>query len=128
MSVFLCLCDAGLQSQQQQASQQTNGIAPLVHSAVLTDRRHILTKDAEGMVELWDIATGAVEERYGKVPSLPVLHHYLLASHSESCNVTLDGLTDWHVKLLSQWPEVEQMVLLTLLCSWLTHVNKLTPI
>jgi len=34
---------------------------------VLTDRRHILTKDAEGNVELWDTATAAVKERFGQV-------------------------------------------------------------
>ena len=61
------LVSAALQAQQRQASQQTRGIPPLVQSAVLTDRRHILTKDAEGQVELWDIATGAVQEQYGKV-------------------------------------------------------------
>ena len=64
------MCGTGLQPQQQQASQQTSGIAPLVQSAVLTDRRHVLTKDADGNVELWDIATGAVEESFGKVPTL----------------------------------------------------------
>ena len=58
---------AGLQPQQRQASCQTSGIPPLVHSAVLTDRRHVLTKDAEGNVQLWDIATGAVEQHFGKV-------------------------------------------------------------
>lgn len=63
----MCWLCAGLQAQQQKASQQTSGIPPLVQSAVLTDRRHILTKDAEGNVELWDIATGAVEQRFGKV-------------------------------------------------------------
>ena len=58
---------AGLQPQQQQASCQTSGIPPLVHSAVLTDRRHILSKDAEGNVDLWDIATGAVQQHFGQV-------------------------------------------------------------
>ena len=58
---------AALQPQQQQATAQTSGIAPLVQSAVLTDRRHILTKDAEGNVDLWDVTTGAVEERFGQV-------------------------------------------------------------
>ena len=42
-------------------------MAPLVQSAVLTDRRHILTKDAGGNVELWDVATGAAEQHFGKV-------------------------------------------------------------
>lgn len=62
-----CLPGAALQPQQQQATAQTSGIAPLVQSAVLTDRRHVLTKDAEGNVDLWDVTTGAVEERFGQV-------------------------------------------------------------
>ncbi len=63
----MCSGDAALQAQQQHATAQTRGIAPLVQSAVLTDRRHILTKDAEGNVELWDTATAAVKERFGQV-------------------------------------------------------------
>ena len=65
----MCAGFAALQAQQQHATAQTRGIAPLVQSAVLTDRRHILTKDAEGNVELWDTATAAVKERFGQVPS-----------------------------------------------------------
>lgn len=57
----------GAQVQQQHPTHQTSGIPPLVQSAVLTDRRHLLTKDAQGNVELWDITTGAVAERFGKV-------------------------------------------------------------
>ncbi|KAL3143253.1 hypothetical protein ABBQ38_002103 [Trebouxia sp. C0009 RCD-2024] len=59
--------DRGAQVQQQHPTHQTSGIPPLVQSAVLTDRRHLLTKDAQGNVELWDITTGAVAERFGKV-------------------------------------------------------------
>lgn len=62
-----CLCATGLQAQQSQPTAQSRGIAPLVQSAVLTDRLHILTKDAEGNVELWDAASGAVQQRFGKV-------------------------------------------------------------
>lgn len=70
----MCAClGVGVQPQQQHASCETPGIAPLVHSAVLTDRRHILTKDAQGNVELWNIATGTVEERFGKVGSSPAM-------------------------------------------------------
>ncbi len=65
----MCAGDAALQAQQLHATAQTRGIAPLVQSAVLTDRRHILTKDAEGNVELWDTATAAVKERFGQVLS-----------------------------------------------------------
>lgn len=53
--------------QQQQPTHETSGVPPLVQSAVLTDRRHVLTKDAQGNVELWDITTGAVAEHFGKV-------------------------------------------------------------
>lgn len=42
-------------------------MAPLVQSAVLTDRRHLLTKDADGNVDLWDIATATVTQHFGKV-------------------------------------------------------------
>lgn len=73
----MCSGHAALQAQQQHATAQTRGIAPLVQSAVLTDRRHILTKDAEGNVELWDTATAAVKERFGQVHSLACSH----ASH-----------------------------------------------
>ncbi|KAL3133704.1 hypothetical protein ABBQ32_008201 [Trebouxia sp. C0010 RCD-2024] len=59
--------DRGAKVQQQHPTHETSGIPPLVQSAVLTDRRHMLTKDAEGNVELWDVTTGAVEERFGKV-------------------------------------------------------------
>ena len=64
---LLSLHIAGLQAQQQQAVAQTAGTAPLVQSAVLTDRRHILTKDADGNVDLWDAAMGSVVKHFGKV-------------------------------------------------------------
>lgn len=34
---------------------------------VLNDRRHILTRNSEGEVELWDILTGGVVQVFGKV-------------------------------------------------------------
>ena len=80
----VCSGNAALQAQQQHATAQTRGIAPLVQSAVLTDRRHILTKDAEGNVELWDTATAAVKERFGQVHSLAcymLLTTPFIASH-----------------------------------------------
>lgn len=73
--------DRPLQPQQDQATAQTTGLVPLVQSAVLTDRRHILTKDAEGNVELWDVATGAVEEHFGKV-DFQLKEAELFAPHS----------------------------------------------
>ena len=88
----MCAGFAALQAQQQHATAQTRGIAPLVQSAVLTDRRHILTKDAEGNVELWDTATAAVKERFGQVPSclvhvsrtgIFIAFHFL--PHSAAC-------------------------------------------
>ena len=36
----------------------TPGLPPIQHVAVLTDRRHVLTQDAEGTVLMWDVSTG----------------------------------------------------------------------
>ncbi len=87
----MCSGVAALQAQQQHATAQTRGIAPLVQSAVLTDRRHILTKDADGNVELWDTATAAVKERFGQVLFCPqhVSHYrcscFSFLSHTAEC-------------------------------------------
>ena len=71
---FGSMCAAGLQPQMTQPTAQSSGLAPLVRSAVLTDRRHILTQDADGNVQLWDVATAAVEQHFGKViPLVTVL-------------------------------------------------------
>ena len=64
---FFCGVCAALQPQQTQAVAETSGMAPLIQSAVLTDRRRILTKDADGNVDLWDIATATRGMHYGKV-------------------------------------------------------------
>lgn len=34
---------------------------------MLADRRHVLTRDSRGHVELWDVLTGAKVQSYGKV-------------------------------------------------------------
>ncbi len=39
----------------------------IVAHEVLTDRRHVLTRDSEGVVALWDVLTGCQVETYGKV-------------------------------------------------------------
>lgn len=44
------------------------GVPPLRHVAVLTDRRHVLTQDAEGQVLLWDVTVGAAVRDLGRVP------------------------------------------------------------
>jgi hypothetical protein len=36
----------------------TPGLPPIQQVAVLTDRRHVLTQDAEGTVLMWDVSTG----------------------------------------------------------------------
>lgn len=36
------------------------GLPPVVAHRVLNDRRHVLTRDAEGGVELWDVMAGWV--------------------------------------------------------------------
>eukprot|EP00252_Welwitschia_mirabilis_P010612 TRINITY_DN2397_c0_g1_i1.p1 TRINITY_DN2397_c0_g1~~TRINITY_DN2397_c0_g1_i1.p1 ORF type:complete len:753 (+),score=154.85 TRINITY_DN2397_c0_g1_i1:499-2757(+) len=43
------------------------GSPGIVQHEILNDRRHVLTKDAEGNVKLWEITRGAVIEDYGKV-------------------------------------------------------------
>lgn len=45
-------------SQQLQPAAATPGIPPIQHASVLTDRRHVLTQDAEGRVLMWDISVG----------------------------------------------------------------------
>mmetsp|Transcript_29377 Transcript_29377/g.74897 ORF Transcript_29377/g.74897 Transcript_29377/m.74897 type:complete len:779 (-) Transcript_29377:258-2594(-) len=42
------------------------GLHPIVTHRVLTDRRHVLTRDSEGVVELWDVLAGARVSSYGK--------------------------------------------------------------
>ena len=48
-------------SQQLQPAAATPGLPPIRHAAVLTDRRHVLTQDAGGRVELWDVTSGGSE-------------------------------------------------------------------
>lgn len=43
------------------------GAAGIVQHAILNDRRHVLTKDAAGIVKRWEITRGAVSDDYGKV-------------------------------------------------------------
>ncbi|KAL6766306.1 hypothetical protein ACKKBG_A35490 [Auxenochlorella protothecoides x Auxenochlorella symbiontica] len=50
------LCDAAL--------AWTAGVAPLTAAAVTTDRLRVLTRDAEGAVELWDVGRGRVTRRW----------------------------------------------------------------
>ena len=41
----------------------------MIWPQVMNDRRHILTKDAEGNVALWDVLTGGEVQSFGKVRS-----------------------------------------------------------
>ncbi len=43
------------------------GLPPIKQFAILADRRYILTQDAEGSVEVWDMTTAGVVRSYGKV-------------------------------------------------------------
>ncbi|KAM7277781.1 hypothetical protein ACFE04_004915 [Oxalis oulophora] len=43
------------------------GTAAIVQHEVLNNKRHILTKDTNGSVKLWEISRGIVVEDYGKV-------------------------------------------------------------
>ncbi len=54
-------CAAGTRpsAQQLQPLAATPGMPPIQHAAVLTDRRHVLTQDAEGRVQMWDVTAGA---------------------------------------------------------------------
>ena len=46
-------------AQQAQPQLSLRGLPPLRQAAVLTDRRHVVTQDEEGRVQLWDITAGA---------------------------------------------------------------------
>ncbi|KAF5831344.1 WD40-repeat-containing domain protein [Dunaliella salina] len=45
----------------------TPGLPPICDFKVLNDRRHILTKTADGVVALWDLLTGGPVQHFGKV-------------------------------------------------------------
>ena len=53
-----------------------SGHAPLVRCAVFDDRRHVLTRDMEGRVGLWDVVRGKHVKHYeaGAVRSQPFVH------------------------------------------------------
>ncbi|KAK9814325.1 hypothetical protein WJX72_004061 [[Myrmecia] bisecta] len=52
--------------QQQQPATSLLGIPPICQSQILTDRRHILTRDSGGFVALWDVTTGTIVRQYGQ--------------------------------------------------------------
>lgn len=41
--------------------------AGIVLHKVMTDRRHVLTRDSGGCVALWDVLSGGMVESYGQV-------------------------------------------------------------
>ncbi len=63
----VCAGAACPEPQQQQAAGAIEGMPPLVRCVSLLDRRHILAQDASGHVQLWDIASGKVTQRFGQV-------------------------------------------------------------
>ncbi len=123
MILWLCLLScarvcAALQPQQQQATAQTTGIAPLVQSAVLTDRRHILTKDAEGNVELWDVLTGAVEERFGQVMHLLVSSWTVYCGCASLCSsAIMQTLLLAHLPNLHHTSKAAKYIIATTACT-----------
>eukprot|EP00798_Chlamydomonas_sp_ICE-L_P026919 gene26919-4542_t len=46
------------------------GIPPIVEHKVMTDRHHVLTRDAEGTVALWNVLAGSMVDEYGKEKEL----------------------------------------------------------
>lgn len=52
-------------SQKLQPVAATFGIPPIQHATVLTDRRHVLTKDAEGNVQMLDVTSGTLRAAPG---------------------------------------------------------------
>ena len=45
----------------------TPGLPAYVRCAVLPDRRRVLVADEAGCVELWDLTSGSIVQRYGQV-------------------------------------------------------------
>lgn len=62
-----CLEGSALVPVNTQPSFVIPGSPGIVQHEILNNRRHVLTKDAEGTVKLWEITRGAVLEDYGKV-------------------------------------------------------------
>ncbi|KAI3432393.1 hypothetical protein D9Q98_003949 [Chlorella vulgaris] len=52
--------------QQGEPAAATPGLPPIQHAVVLTDRRHVLTRDADGTVLCWDLTAGCVTRDYGR--------------------------------------------------------------
>jgi WD repeat-containing protein 48 len=71
-------------SQQLQPAAATPGIPPIQHAAVLTDRRHVLTLDAEGRVQMWDVTAGAVVRDFGQRELKDIERQLFEPSHSVS--------------------------------------------
>eukprot|EP00897_Mesotaenium_endlicherianum_P003029 jgi/Mesen1/2754/ME000017S02121 len=51
----------------KEALEEIGGHPAIVQHAVLNDRRHVLSKDSEGRVQLWEITRGACVRDYGMV-------------------------------------------------------------
>lgn len=70
--------------QQLQPVAATPGLPPIQHATPLTDRRHVLTQDAEGMVSMWDITAGAVVRDFGRCELKEVEQRLFEPFHSVS--------------------------------------------
>lgn len=58
------------EAQQQEPEYTLKGVSPITQAAALTDRRHVLTQDSDGRVQLWDVINGAVVRDLGKSTTL----------------------------------------------------------
>ena len=66
----------------------------LVSIRVLLDKRHVLTKDSEGIVQLWDVLAGAPIQQLGQVGMQKLIYHSvaLISAqvHADSPRVKVD--------------------------------------
>ncbi|PSC73533.1 WD repeat-containing 48 [Micractinium conductrix] len=70
--------------QQLAPAAATPGVPPIQLAAVLTDRRHVLTQDMAGSVQMWDITAGAVVREYGQRDLKEVERELFQPAHSVS--------------------------------------------
>lgn len=67
--------------QQLQPAAATPGVPPLQQTVILTDRRHVLTQDMTGNVEMWDVTSGTVVRDFGHVDIKEVEKELFQPSH-----------------------------------------------
>lgn len=75
---------------QQQPLTILKGMPALKHAVILTDRRHVLSQDEEGTVQLWDLTAGAVVRDFGRCSLKDLERELFQPTHSVSPWCTLD--------------------------------------